>query len=220
MNVHLIVDGQSEFASLPALFDELHTLTGDRYRVVAFDIQPMAHSGTILRQCTAAVKQSLARGADRVVILIDREDRPDCPGLLATEVGAKLAALSDNIEIVIKNRAYENWVIADIDALRKLPRMFSVSKATARAVQPNKADSVAAGRLLERARDGRHYDKVQDSRKVLAKARVENIAEHSRSFRRFLRCIGCPIYLDQSIAPVNHKPTTTRRSGARSDTTT
>lgn len=55
--------------------------------------------------------------------------------------------------------------------------------------------------LLKRCSLDKAYDKVADSKAIMAKADVSTIAAHSRSFRRFMRLIGCPVYATQSRFP-------------------
>jgi uncharacterized protein DUF4276 len=203
MRIGVVVDGISEFASLGQLYPGLQLLSGAQLlQPVKADIQPYAPVGVIVRQCAPKVALFLARGADRVVVLIDREDRDSCAGTLATAIEQGIASRGHaNVYVVLKSRAFENWVIADLAALRALPKRFVVSRATERAVQPNKADHVDAIGLLKRSAQGDAYDKVKDSKSVLGKAEPDRIGQHSRSFRRFMHVVGCPKYELQSRLP-------------------
>jgi hypothetical protein len=142
------------------------------------------------------------QGVGKVVVLIDREDRSDCPGALAAAIQARIARETDvEVAVVIKDAAFENWLVADVDAVRSLKQRFDLSNNTQNAVQPNKADKCPALELLKRSTQGSSYDKVEDSKRILARADATRIATHSRSFRRFLRCAGCPTYASQSRQP-------------------
>jgi hypothetical protein len=168
---------------------------------VKADIQPYAPEPAIARSCRNGIKQLSLRGANLVVILLDREQRSECPSRLASAIRA--AASSETtvgVEVVIKNRTYENWLIADLSALRGQPARYAVSNTTRASVEPNKADSADALMLLKRCCTG-SYDKVADSKKILARADIVRIGKHSRSFRRFLGLTRHPRYSTQTRQP-------------------
>ena len=117
MKVGVVVDGVSEYASLGVLFASLHDLGSCQLiGPTRADIQPHAPVGVIVRQCLPRVNQFVVRGAGRVIVLIDREDGNECPGQLAERIRSVLAhkSVGADVRVVIKNRTYENWVIADI----------------------------------------------------------------------------------------------------------
>lgn len=217
MKIGIIVDGVSEFASLVELYPQLRELTGNDFlRPVRADIQPKAPIGVIARQCARPARQYAGRGAARIIVIIDREDRSECPGELATAIAGKIAATTAiDVCVVIKDRAYENWIVADLRAVRASRGRFVVSKATERAVAPDKADLVSALELLKRSTIGDAYDKVRDSKRILAQADPSTIAENSRSFRRFLRCAGALLYSQQSKQPVGAAPSQPARRGGK-----
>jgi len=202
VKIGVVVDGVSEFASLPSLYAELRKATGNQIlRPVRANIQPTAPSGVIVRQCSKRIRECYERGAEAVVVLIDREDRNECPGEIASAIEARLGQARLNAHVVIKDRTYENWLLADIDALKCLSGRFVLSKATVQAVQPNKADHVDALKLLKRSVRSGSYHKVDDSKRICEKADASRLAQHSRSFRRFLRVVGDSTYQTQSAMP-------------------
>jgi len=206
MKIGVVVDGVSEFASLAGLYSDLQALGCHQIlKPAKADIQPYAPIAVIARQCSPKVSQFLARGAQKVLVLLDREQRNECPGEFARQIAAAIimcVGAGAQVEVVVKDRAYENWAIADLDALRALPGRFAVSKATANAVEKNKADQVDALVLLKRCAIDKSYDKVADSKAIMARAKAQKIASHSRSFRKFMRAAGCPVYSAQSLLPV------------------
>jgi Domain of unknown function (DUF4276) len=107
-----------------------------------------------------------------------------------------------DVLVVLKDMAFENWLIADIDAISTMSARYSLSKAAIDAVAPDKADRVNGYRWLMKATDGT-YDKKRDAKRILAAAQPSRIAANSRSFRRFLRVLGHPAYKAQSKAPAN-----------------
>ena len=198
-----MVDGVSEVGSLPELYPALYQRSGNEFGApIKANIQPTAPVGAIVGACVQPVRQAFARSADLAVVLLDREMRSECPGEFAAEI---LAGLRDKVEdgdvaVVVKNRMFENWLIADLGALKKQRGRYAVSKAAAKKVESNKADNVDATPLLKQCCKS-DYRKVQDAKKILAHADPGVIGLHSRSFRRMLRCIRDPQYTDQSRQP-------------------
>jgi hypothetical protein len=201
MKIGIVVDGVAEFASLSLIYGQLCDLADVvMLRPVKADIQPLAPPGLIARKCESRIKQLFGRGADRVLVLFDRETRGECPGQLASIVEHELAINGRDVRVIVKNKTYENWLVADIAAVAS--GRFTVSRGARRAVEPNKADNVDALALLKKAAPkGAAYEKVADSKRILGKAAVLEMASHSRSFRRFLRAVECPAYCDQSRDP-------------------
>ena len=157
----------------------------------------------IARAIVDGIEYLKANGVDRVVVLFDREHRRECAGELAERVRRQIQPLTDiPTSVVIKDRTFENWLVADIEALRTMPARFDVSAAVIRSVAPNKADQIDAYAILQSCARRRAYRKVQDARRILSHADISRMAANSRSFRRFLRCVGHPAYITQSNKPI------------------
>jgi hypothetical protein len=103
--------------------------------------------------------------------------------------------------VVIKNRMFENWLVADVEAVKIQRARFRLSTAAERSIVPNKADNVAALEVLKTAAVRTSYSKVPDSQRILERADIQRIAANSRSFRRLLRVVGHPGYAGQSRLP-------------------
>lgn len=201
MKIGLVVDGEAEYASMPCLYAQLRKASRHEFlNPLKADIQPLAPVGAIAERCEKAARQLLLRGADRVIVLIDRESRGEAPGVLASAIASHVE--DDRIVVVIKNRMFENWLIADLDALVACRARFAVARATRRAVERGKADNIDGLGLLKRTTVG-DYHKVLDAKRILGKAAVGRMGTHSRSFRRFLRCSGDPTYAAQSRLPAD-----------------
>ena len=146
---------------------------------------------------------------DLVVVLIDREKLPDCPGDIAQglvqEVNrlAREERLNLAVAVVVKDRSYENWLLADLNALRQLPARFRVTRRMRQSIEPDKADHLANPLtvLKDAILNRQEYNKRQDAKAIAEKLVPENAARHSRSFRRLLRIIGHPHYTHQSRMP-------------------
>lgn len=204
MRIGVVVDGDSEYRSFANVCEKIRPDCGHAFlRPVKATVDPMAPAPAIARMVKDRVLAAEARGASLVVVLLDRETRDECPGELAT-------AIRENIEnyataricVVIKNRKFENWLVADIRSLAAMRARFNITAGRRRLVEGDRADSIDGHGLLRQAAKGDAYDKVLDSRRILERADPVAIAANSRSFRKFLRCVGHPKYVAQSRLPV------------------
>lgn len=197
MTVGIIVEGQEESQSLAHITAKI-TIEGVVIRKPLYaPIEPKATPGQIARALESRLK--ILGVIDRVLILIDLENLDTCPGERAEVLEQAVKKMGyHNVHVVIKHRTFENWLIADCDALRQLTN-FTLTKAFVRQVTGN-ADSISdAVRLLSSVKnDKRSFHKTQDGTAVAKKAMPDTIALHSRSFRRFLRLLTHPLYKDQS----------------------
>ncbi|MFQ6029146.1 MAG: DUF4276 family protein [Dehalococcoidia bacterium] len=209
MRIGFLVEGQSEYVALPELLkrcDSPHVLLT---RVLVAPVSPLGTPYQIANQLMKKIPILATRNVDKVVVLIDRENCPQCAGHRASEIRIALnqrlmqKGYSLSVDVVIKNRCFENWLVADVEALREISGIFELSQATLNQIQPNKADNANAIQLLRRSCCHPHtYEKVAHSKAILSRADPNRIAANSRSFRRFLRLIDCPLYSTQSRNPI------------------
>lgn len=209
MRVGIIVDGQSEVSALPKLKPQLEQASGNTIiGPIRAQIHPKASVVVIARVAVESIAILRAqRGAEKIVVLIDREDRQACPGDFAKRVLERiLPSVAIPVDIVIKDRKFENWLVADVDAMLDMSARFSLSRGAVNSIRPNKADNTDAEALIRAAAIRGSYHKVKDAGRILGQADVSNMATNSRSFRKFLRCVGHPAYATQSRAPVDVGP--------------
>jgi hypothetical protein len=203
VRIGLAVDGQAEVASLPVAkrrLEELsgHTLLGPILVPMSGLVPPAA----IAAECVSRTGILIAKRIDFFVVLLDRESNQSCCGKIASAIERELARAFDiRSAVVVKDRMFENWLIADLDALAASPGRFQISSALRRRVQPNKADGVVAAREIKAAVVKGSYDKVADAKRILDRADPLRMAQHSRSFRKLLRTIDVPPYRKQSKNP-------------------
>jgi len=138
----------------------------------------------------------LSKGAEAIVVLIDKETRPDCTGELAQAVEKEaLARLKDlsstlDLRVVFKVFMFENWLVADIAALRGLPGLFQNVERIEKRVSNGRADTVKALDLLK-ACSKRSYDKVDGAVAICKGLDPILAAGNSRSFRKLLKVLEC-----------------------------
>lgn len=199
--VGVIVDGDSEYHALPKLLRRIPDTECQLVSTLLAPIPPTATPGVIANSCRSRIEILARQQVSDIIVLLDREDDPDCPGSRALAIGSKLTIpASCRGYVVIKDRMFENWLIADLNALKLFPKRYNITPAVERKVIGDRADSVNALALMK-AVTKPSYDKVPDSKKILSVADPMNMAANSRSFRHLLRVLGNTTYKDQSKRP-------------------
>jgi len=204
MKVGIVVEGRSEFKGLPEIRDQLIELTDAAALKILFaPYDPKGSPGKIARECESRIKQLAGRGFNRVIVLVDREDRTDSCSEIADAIESAIAdrKLGIQAHVVVKNRSFENWLVSDPTALTTMKARFALSKEMLRRIRPDKADRIDALSLLKKAAQGGAYGKVDDSRRILARADVSRMGSNSRSFRCLLGRLGHPDYRSGSCQP-------------------
>jgi hypothetical protein len=202
--VGLLVDGMAEYHSLALLTPRVSTEHTIR-RPLRADIQPLAPTGQIARTILKSMPLLVAKGVQRVVVLIDMEDRDECPGVFASDIENQVRALNKHecqVYVVVKARCYENWLICAISALKRQRSRFPHVGRITKHVLSDKGDSADAIELMRQCTDSNAaYEKVNDAKRIMTAADPHEIARNSRSFRRLLRILDDPKYKDQSRLP-------------------
>jgi hypothetical protein len=205
MKIGMIVDGQGEFRSLAKIFRRVrteHILLSPLYA----DLQPKAGTLKLVRAALPAVRVLAKKGAQRVLIILDHEDRPECVPSWRSRLEAAFNQPCKNagvveVRVVLKVQKYENWLISDPGAIKSMPQRFNLSNGNKSEIAPNKADRADGMRILKASAQGAEYHKVQDAVALMDKFDPYVAAGNSRSFRRFLRLLGCRSYAGQSRMP-------------------
>jgi hypothetical protein len=205
MRVGVVVEGQSEFAALPQLREQLCLETNSSsIKVLRARYDPHARPERVVKACRSALKQLVGRGFDLAVVLIDRERQAKSSAEIARDLeeAFNAAEIGIPVAVVVKDCCFENWLVADLEALRRLTARFQVSTGMVSAIEPDKADHADAHRLLKGAAKGDAYGKVDDARRILERATIAHMGRHSRSFRCFLARLGHPALQDGSCKPL------------------
>lgn len=167
-------------------------------------MHPKASPDLIARAASKTIRPLLdIHRVDRVVVLIDREDRSECPGDWAGQIELALERQKCPALVVIKNRKFENWLVADVEAFEKIST-FQVTKSFRNKIVPNKADQIddAEAHINSIIRDKKkRYRKNEDARRIAEEQDIQRAACNSRSYRRFLRAVDFPDYAEQSGKP-------------------
>lgn len=198
-----MVDGDAESQALKLLTQRISIRGTQLLDPIYANMQPRSTPGQIARSAKPKIDVLTARGVDKIVVLIDKEDRQECPTQFASSIEEAFNALGcPHVKVAVKNRKFENWLIADADVFNQLRSRYRITRAFQRAVSPNKADSVAdAEGLLNRIVVSGEYHKRRDAQQITGLQEADKMARNSRSFRRFLRLVGYANYSLQSKRP-------------------
>lgn len=197
------MDGQGEpdyFASLVPKIASPHTILN---RILYAGMQPRATPKQIARAAAGAVK-ILSGRVETIVVLIDSEGE-QCPGKFANEIRNAFVEIygdQPNFEVVAKDRALENWLIADISAFKGLKGRFQPEGTAIYKYCKGTADHCERpAALLESMSLKVGYHKRKDPVQIARHQVPTQIAKNSRSFRRLLRVLSHPHYTAQSKLP-------------------
>ncbi len=203
MRIGIIVDGAAESQALKLLTRRIHISKVEILDPIYANVQPKSTPRQIARSAKSRIGILTARRVDKIVLLIDREDRKECPTQFARDIEAAFSSLGhNNIKVTVKNRRFENWLIADVDVFKRMKARYNTTVSFENAVVPNKADSVLnAEALINKICKGGDYHKRKDAAQITQSQNISAIARNSRSFRKFLRTLQHPDYTEQSKLP-------------------
>lgn len=203
MKIGVIVDGDAEQQALQSFFSKIGLgntqLIGPYYA----NMQPKASPLQICRSSLSKLEILVGSyKTDQNIVLIDLEDREECPGMFAKMIEEAYTQLGYKVSVVVKNICLKNWLIADPYALKVMGSRFNIEESFLKKVSPNKADRVKNPlHELNKICIKKDYHKRKDALQIAKKLNPETVAANSRSFRRFLRLVGHAKYLSQSIKP-------------------
>jgi hypothetical protein len=203
VNLGVVVDGQAEALAYPYLLRRIQIAGVSFLNPIYADMQPKATPAQIVRAASSKLALAINRGAHRQVLLIDFEDRDGCSCTFAESITASLRKFGfKDAFAVVKNRRFENWLVADVAALKQMPARFELTAGFVNMVVPNRADNVKdAEREIGRICKHVAFNKREDPAQILRRASELRLARNSRSFRRFLRLATHPAYAAQSKRP-------------------
>jgi hypothetical protein len=204
VRIALVTEGVSEFRALRLLYVQFHRRTPHTLLPpLKINVPPDAPPSIVARELKSRLIIAAERGANRALVLLDRERQQACPGAIAVDIerAVERTCRALPVQVALKDRTFENWLVADPSALEALPARFKMSKAAKSAIVPNKADRCDALALLKSSVVRNQYDKVLDSARICSRMDVEKAAMNSRSFRHLLHLLEDHDYRRQCKRP-------------------
>ena len=205
MRVGLVVDGQAEFRSLKLIYDRIKT-NNQFFGPLYADIQPNSKPGKIAAAAMPSIQVLARKGASRVLIILDHENRNECVPYWKTQleevICEKSAGLGiEQLMVILKVEMYENWLLSDPSAMKKKKARFDLSAGDEKKINKRNADNLDALGVIKKSTIGSSYSKIDDAVGIMSHFDPYKAAVNSRSFRRFLRLMGCQDYCHQSKKP-------------------
>lgn len=203
MKVGIVIEGIGEIPAFKFLIPKINSPFNILHQAVRADLQPKAKPNQVAASAKNAITYLIRKDVKLIIILIDKEDN-DSASAFAQQLESSFNKIYKNvaIKVVVKDSCIENWLIADIDALRAQPKRFIKIQSIEDLIIPNKSDSVNAQDLFNRITNKHNYDKGSDPARIARHQDPDRIASNSRSFRRFLRVLENPKYKQQSKNPI------------------
>jgi hypothetical protein len=192
-----LTEGVSEFRAMPALYEQIHARIPNTLQApLKINVAPDASPAVVARECRSRLLIAAANGAELAIVILDREEQQECPGLIAARIEAQIALACNALptRVVLKNSMFENWLVADLKALEQQRARFTVTAGMHGRVAPNKADNCDALALLKSAVNKGQYDKVADAQRILRRMDLANAANNSRSLRHLLHVLDDPAF--------------------------
>lgn len=197
----MVVEGETEFYALPLLHHGPNAISG----CPAIRVSNLGGIGShllpvgIARMAAAPMKAHLIAGRRPVILCLDREQRGECAGEFAQALLTELLrevgrAYAEDIAVVVADRTFEAWILADAVGLakRKLfkatPKFHCFEGAMG---ERQEKGTVELTRLL-----GRAYRKTSDGPRLFAALDYAAARDWgrgrrgSRSFNKLLTTLG------------------------------
>ena len=194
VTIGLVVEGQADYGAVPLLLRRAGATPGVpivfRGQGVECPIPTL-----VQKRLLSPTRAQLVRGHSKVVVIIDREARSDCPGEFAQRVRGELVCQleaqygyqgSPPVSVVCADRTLENWLIADPEGVGG---HSYIGRSITRRVGTN-ADGCDAISIIQGAYGrGRRYHKTRDAPALAARVRVEraDVRQRSKSLDKLLR---------------------------------
>lgn len=188
MKIGIVADGQAEAQALEHLVARVRCEGVSLLKPLYADMQPYAPPPQIVRASEARLQLLSQRGAVRHLILLDRESNEECPGDFALRLEREFHRRGYlEARVVLKNRAFENWLIGDPRSLdRGASRRIQIKERMIERIEKSGADNVNALAILNGCiADG--YNKRADAIEICKTIDPVRVAENSRSFRKLIK---------------------------------
>ena len=193
--IGLVVEGSTEYEAIPNILYRL----GVRYtRPSCIHGQPVCTDISVLVEyhLLSHVRVQLRKGASKVIVVLDLEDRNCSPQEFRQNLLAELRTKiiesegkehSKNVDVVVCNNKFENWLIADPKGLLKSNYIARSFEGRVRCHADGK-DALSILKFSFRKEDS--YNKAIHGPRLAEKINVENYKKLcSESLRQFIEIV-------------------------------
>jgi len=208
MKIAIVSEGIAEYHSIPLVLRRCSHITNSILDPLKCDFHPNATYAHIAKVIIKKTQGKLIReSVDLLVVLIDREKRQDSCCFIASNLKSELLdqtranGLQISVEVVVKDRMFEDWLISDVSALDFHPIRFPDRLKIRSLVEPNKSDSTDGLTTIKLALGKNHYEKIRDAKLICSNINIQTAGKNSRSLRKLLRVLEIQEYRNQSKNP-------------------
>lgn len=183
LRIAIIGEGQTEYYCMPKIVGRCgHIVVGKAWiRQVSpnFDWERLFELRVV-----PLVMAMLTKHPEKIVVILDREDRPECPGDLANRAIAVIRAncghclMACAIVVVISDKNFECVLFADYEAVDALPILRE--KISAR-FPPHTDGAGVLGWIRHVLKPGCAYHKLRDGMFLAQRLRVDQTAVRARN---------------------------------------
>lgn len=195
MKIGLIGEGDTEFNAVPTMIAKLgHVVVGNHNLCGAgadYPWEALFVKKVYPYARAFAIKAAVNR-PDKVIVILDREERPECCGSLATLgvtiLKRELATeqLELDISVILANRQFECWLMANTSALDGSPLMRrNISTLLGETVD----ETNVMGIIKDNLKKGIGWDKPRYGKALAQKLNLHDatVLARSRSLRKFVK---------------------------------
>lgn len=181
LSIGLIFDGETEIAALPTRLDRRGCIFHTRKRTLNGNSVTLTG---ISNECVRILKALSSAGATVSFILVDREDRSLNVGDMESELTKLISRdFTGEFYVIVANRMFENWIIADIENLAlKNPELIDPK------VVNGKRDGINGVSFLKDHWNKKNssYSKIAHGKKLFKEIRLGEARANSPSFDCFV----------------------------------
>jgi len=198
MRVACIVEGESEYDCVPAIVCRFGHIIIGVLHMGGGNNEKRAWEDLFQKRVIPRALAMARKHPERLLIVVDREGRPECCGNLA-QAGKQLvctalehANLNCDVSVVVANRKFENLLFADFDLVDRLPILD-------RPLAPELSCPIDGVGVLSKvhkcSKKGQHYDKRIHGHAIAKKMDVmsEVVRGRSRCLSKLLRELERPL---------------------------
>jgi hypothetical protein len=196
MRLACVGEGETEWVCVPRIAGNLgHTIifnahaggcSADWEYAVSKEILPFV--------LTAALKRP-----DKILVVLDREDRPGCCGELAGQArqllvdGLTAKGLQGNVAVVVSNKKFEAIIMADYELVDTLP---CLARPVCRDFGPALDGKNPLNVIKPALRSGKTYHKLRDGGYLASRLRLDSPVVYARSkcLRKLVRELPSPVF--------------------------
>lgn len=189
--IGIIVEGDGEQEALFEITKKINSKNQNQIlKPVYVNVDPKGSPEQIALFCKSRIERFENHKVKKIIVLLDRENLDLCIPERAKQLTISLSKITTSAEIcvVIKNKKFENWLIADHKVFESKRKRYKVTKSFINKIDKGKADNVSdAEKLINEIVLDKEYHKRHDAIDICKSSNLQTMEKNSRSFKKFLK---------------------------------